>query len=143
MPSYLQGERPSRKVYLDTKHQEQTVASTLKGKPERKLKYFLSNKPDYPASISIHDTQCEILIQYWCGWGDSNPHEQCSPPPQGGASTNSATSAKLFLRSALGAYLSTATQKTTKQSYSAVGISETVDDLLLSPNSGNPIVSST
>ena len=33
----------------------------------------------------------------WCGWGDLNPHEHSSPPPQGGASTNSATSAYIFI----------------------------------------------
>lgn len=29
----------------------------------------------------------------WCGWRDLNPHERSSPPPQDGASADSATSA--------------------------------------------------
>ena len=54
------------------------------------------DKPDCSASIFRHHTQNTTSIQDWCGWGDSNPHEHSSPPPQGGASTNSATSAKHY-----------------------------------------------
>ncbi len=37
----------------------------------------------------------ERVTEKWCRWRESNSHERSSLPPQGSASTNSATSAKI------------------------------------------------